>query len=237
MSVIDTSFDFRSDTPPDRDPDKYSPTLRSYHQQLWSKPLPSGEKFQLISASDGGYLCHRSALGTFNLASDGMISAFLFTKRMSAIVSQVPEPIPTELQTLAYSIGGFILFPGNRIDNKMTINGARGCHRRIEDRFDLTLECIRRHYENLDHPLSEVLNRYANFFRLFVDFKGYIEFFLLQDLVSENGKAVRFFLPFDDFQRSALPLDAEEYVSYAAKVTAFLEARNRRMVLKQSEIG
>jgi len=36
-------------------------------------------------------------------------------------------------------IGGMIVFPGNRIDGKMTINGARGCYRKISDRFDLTL--------------------------------------------------------------------------------------------------
>jgi integrase len=40
--MIDTTFDFRSDTPPGLDPDTYSPTLRRYHRLLWSKPLPSG---------------------------------------------------------------------------------------------------------------------------------------------------------------------------------------------------
>ena len=44
------TFDFRSDTPPGRDPDALSPTLRRYHQLLWSKPLPSGAPFEL----DGG---------------------------------------------------------------------------------------------------------------------------------------------------------------------------------------
>ena len=37
--TIDTSFDFRRDSPKG-DPDKYSPTLHRYHQLLWSKPLP-----------------------------------------------------------------------------------------------------------------------------------------------------------------------------------------------------
>jgi uncharacterized protein DUF6994 len=35
--AIDVTFDFRSDTPRGRDPDARSPTLRSYHQLLWSK--------------------------------------------------------------------------------------------------------------------------------------------------------------------------------------------------------
>ena len=47
VDVIDITFDFRSDTPPGLDPDTYSPTLRRYHQLLWSKPLPSGAPFEL----------------------------------------------------------------------------------------------------------------------------------------------------------------------------------------------
>lgn len=33
---IDTTFDFRDDTPEGKDPDQYSPTLRRYHKLLWS---------------------------------------------------------------------------------------------------------------------------------------------------------------------------------------------------------
>ena len=45
--MIDIEFDVFSDTPSGKDPDSYSPTLRSYHRELWSKPLPSGELFAL----------------------------------------------------------------------------------------------------------------------------------------------------------------------------------------------
>ena len=68
----------------------------------------------------------------------------------------------------------------------MTINGARGCNRKIGDRFDLTLECIRRHYQREESPLSRTLSSYREFFELFGDFRGYVEFFLLQDLVAER---------------------------------------------------
>ena len=47
MSLIDITFDFYSDTPQGKDPDSYSPTLRKYHQILWSKNLPSGVNFDL----------------------------------------------------------------------------------------------------------------------------------------------------------------------------------------------
>lgn len=32
--MIDTTFDFRSETPPGKDADSHSPTLRRYHQLL-----------------------------------------------------------------------------------------------------------------------------------------------------------------------------------------------------------
>ena len=44
---IDITFDSHSDTPPGKDPDSFSPTLRNYHRTLWSKPLPSGVAFNL----------------------------------------------------------------------------------------------------------------------------------------------------------------------------------------------
>ena len=48
---IDITFDFRSDTPPGKDPDVFSPTLSRYHKLLWSKPLPSGLVFELDVAA------------------------------------------------------------------------------------------------------------------------------------------------------------------------------------------
>ena len=65
---------------------------------------------------------------------------------------------------------------------KLTINGERGWNKRIVDRFDLTLECIRRYYLDIESPLKETLERYKSFFLLFEDFRHYVEFFFLQDL-------------------------------------------------------
>ena len=50
----------------------------------------------------------------------------------------------------------------------MTINGARGVNHKIQDRFDLTLECIKRFYIEEDSPLTEVFKRYSQFFNLFL---------------------------------------------------------------------
>ena len=111
----------------------------------------------------------------------------------------------------------------------MNINGARGTNPKINDRFDLTLECIRRYYLRKDSPLQEVLLRYSDFFELFENFKGYVEFFLLQDLVSNNYESVNFYLPFDNFKRSAIPINLEEYLIYKNKLLDFVKARSKRI--------
>ena len=120
---------------------------------------------------------------------------------LAPIIDQIPEVEREEFMRIGYTIGGMMVFPANRVDGKMTINGARGCHPRIKDRFDLTLECIRRHYLDEPSPLGDTLARYADFFGLFGDFAGYVDFFHLQDLVNEDTSTVKFFMPFEDFTR------------------------------------
>ena len=111
----------------------------------------------------------------------------------------------------------------------MTINGARGVNHKIKDRFDLTLECIRLHYLNRTSPLSEVLQRYGVFFSLFKDFKGYVDFFLLQDLIEEDYSSVKLFLPLSAFGQPPLPSNVEEYLIYKDNMMNFVAARNQRI--------
>jgi hypothetical protein len=208
--AIDITFDFRLDTPPGKDPDSHSPTLRRYHQLLWSKPLPSGAPFELDVTTPPSYLHHRSELGEFFLSSDAVIPSFSRARELKHIIDQIPEAETAAFGRIGYTIGGMMVFPGNQVDRKMTINQARGCHGSIRDRFDLTLECIRRHYLYEPSPLSATLARYEAFFGLFGDFAGYVHFFLLEDLLNEVTLTVKFSMPFEDFTASPLPrtLDA-----------------------------
>jgi hypothetical protein len=226
--LIDITFDFRSDTPAGKDPDALSPTLRRYHKLLWSKPLPSGVMFELVDTTSGIYLHHRSHLGEFYLASDTVIPTFRKEARLSHVFEKMPEELST-FRSIGYTIGGMMLFPANRVDRQMTINGARGFHPRIKDRFDLTVECIRRHYRNEVSPLSDALARYSNYFRLFGDFRGYVEFFLLQDLVTDDCSSVKFFAPFESFNSSPVPDCRATYLDYRALAVGFIEARNQRI--------
>lgn len=225
---IDITFDFRRDTPVGKDPDTYSRTLHQYHRLLWSKALPGGDVFRLNDARPRGYLQFRSTTGAeFWLSSDAVIPTF---KWASHIKELIPADELEAFNAVGYTIGGMMIFPGVQIGRQWTINQARGCTRLIRDRFDLTLECIRRHYTRSESPLSGVLARYASFFNLFRDFRGYAEFFLLQDLVSADFSAVQIVEPFNDFKGSPVPATAHEYDLCKRASIAFIEARNRRIL-------
>jgi hypothetical protein len=227
---IDITFDFRSDTPSGKDPDSHSPMLRRYHKILWSKLLPGGKLFNLDDTKPGVYLHHQSDLGEFFLSSDTVIPSFRKEPRIAVFLEHISAAERDKFDHITYTIGGMMVFPSNRINGKMAINGARGFHPRIKDRFDLTVECIRQYYRHEDNPLHDTFARYEEFFKLFVDFRGYVEFFLLQDLVADDFSAVRFFTPFEGFNTSPLPRSIEDYMRYRQLAVDFIQARNRRIL-------
>lgn len=227
--TIDVGFDFRSDTPPGEDPDAHSPTLRRYHRFLWSKPLPSGAAVELDTTTPRTYLNFRSELGEFGLSSDAVIPTFSRRDELKQIFEQIPAAETEAFNRLGYTIGGMMVFPGYQVDRKMTINQARGCFGRIRDRFDLTLECIRRHYLGEKSPLGATIARYADFFGLFGDFAGYVDFFLLQDAVNEGDLTIKFSMAFAGFDGSPLPATLDAYIAYRQRSIEFIQARNRRI--------
>lgn len=229
---IDTSFDFRSDTPEGGDPDALSPTLRQYHQALWSKPLPTGGSFTLVDTQRGRYLHHRSDRGEHWMTSDTVVPTYRAWTRfgLPGIVAQLPEAELDVFQRLTFTMGGMMLFPSWTGVRHWSINQARGMLPQIADRIDLTVECIRRHYAGIDSPMSDHLAHYTPFFDLFGAFDHYVGFFLLDDLLTDDRAEVRFFLPFDDFaRRAAVPASSAEYAAYQSAAVAFITARNARI--------
>ena len=226
--LIDTALDSRTDAE-GKDPDIASPTLREYHRLLWSKALPGGEVFDLNTSRPRAYLHHKSDLGEFFLSSDTVVPTFRSYRRMATIIDQIPTAELDEFQLLNHTIGGALVFPGERREGTQTINQARGRNGQIADRLDLTLEAIRLHYAGEPNILSKSLTAYDDFFRLFATFKGYVDFFLLQDAVSANYGSVEFFLPADEPAMRALPTDVKMWRFYRDRATAFVKARNRRI--------
>ena len=226
---IDTSFDFRSDSN-GKDPDAYSPTLRSYHRHLWSKELPNSE-FLEIEEIDSK-LVYRFNMQTISFGSDSISNSYIGTKKIAHLIGEISQSEFEEFRNKGSTIGGYIIFPSSREDGKMTINGARGFNRKIGDRFDLTLECIRLHYAGLENPLEDTFNLPTNkfFFSLFRNFKGYVDFFLLQDLVDTNFEKVSFFTKTETpFLKSPIPHTAAEYREYKNATLKFVASRNSRI--------
>jgi len=224
--IIDTNFNFYSDSD-GGDPDSTSPTLRRNHKTLWSKSLPNGELFELNDNKNGVYLYHNSELGEFFLGSDAITHSYKNHKRKRWLTEQIPGEVKKLFDT-GSTIGAYIVFPNNRIDGKHTINQARGVNSLIDDRFDLTLECIRLFYLGKESPLCSALLRYKLFFDLFDDFIGYINFFLLGDLVDENNN-IKFYLPFDGFKTRPTFSDTSQYLLYKRGVINFIRSRNKRI--------
>jgi hypothetical protein len=229
MKRIDTDFDFRKDAGK-KDPDSYSPTLRTYHKIMWSKDLPNGKKFTLKDDKTNTYLYHESELGRFYLGSDAIVRAYENQKRKQWIVSKRPQDVD-ELLSAECKIAAYILFPNRRINGLNTINQERGCNLKIDDRFDLTLECIRRYYSGQESPLYDTLLRYKDFFVLFQEFKDYVDFFLLQDLVNDDYSQVKFYLPFDNFATDANSQfhTIDDYLLYKKSVMNFFNRRKNRI--------
>lgn len=227
--MIDTAFDVRTDSC-GKDADTYSSTLARYHRLLWTKPLPGGVRFDLdVPRSPPYYLHHHSEAGEFWLSSDAVCATFTGYNTPKSLLGQMSNAEDEAFLAIAYTIGGFLLWPAVRVGGKQTINGARGFLRNIADRLDLTLECIRRHYRGEESPLGQVLARYGDFFALFENFRGYVDFWQLQDWVTDDFSAVRFLMTFDDFMPPAKPQDIDAYREYRRLSIMFIEARNRRI--------
>ena len=240
MGMIDVHFDFTTDTPnywdtvwndhlgyggTGKDPDAASKTMQLYHSLLWSKPLPNGQTMELAVGKGGNYLTWNK----FRFGSDSITASFRH-KRYRDKIEQVYNAIPNYRSFMedfirrTYTIGGSIIFPKTN-----SFNCARGCNAKIKDRWDLSLECIRRFYNNEESPLYDNLLKNKDFFDLFVDFKGSVDFFFLQDCVSPDYSTVYQWIGNDDFSESPLPKTVEEYLQWIEKQLEFVEKRNKRI--------
>lgn len=229
MALIDANYDFRSDSE-GKDPDIGSPTLKRYHRILWSKELPNGEIMEL-RAEKGGYL----KWNDFSFGSDTITHSY--SKHRNKKAEELQRKVRNAVADYdgyvnafikkSYTVGGVIIFPRHQ----GSMNQDRGTNHLISDRWDLTLECIRRHYVGEDSPLSETIERDRDFYDLFRDFRGYVDFFYLQDCVTPDYKHVIFWQSDTTFEVSnPIPKTAEEYFEWIRHSTEFIDRRAARML-------
>jgi len=244
---IDTAFDFTSDSPGywdgfwERrqglglggcDPDSASPTLRRYHCELWSRELPCGRRMELRDAGT----CMQWDGRRFS--SDSIAASFRYLRNrelleeVAASMDDYRGFVESFLHS-TYTIGGMMIFP--RRNGGM--NQTRGSMPCISDRWDLTLECIRRHYAGEENPLEECMCQDQWFYDLFVDFRGFVEFFLLQDCVTRDHREVRICGDWSGFDDDPMPKGVEEYLDWINGQLEFVRKRNeliRYLIEKQS---
>ncbi len=240
--MIDIHFDFTSDSKGywdgfwDRgdglgcggsDPDVASYTLQKYHQLLWSKELPNGDIMELNAGNEPYYYL---TWKDFRFGSDSIIVGFRYYRYRYMInqfnlIHSDYKNVWEEMIRKSYTIGGTIIFPLH----PSSMNQRKGMNKRISDRWDLTLECIRRYYKDEESPLYKVIQRDKKFFDLFVNFKGYVDFFFLQDAVTEDYSRVNIWDGKGDFTEDGLPKTLENYLVFLDKEFEFLDKRNKRI--------
>lgn len=222
LQDIDIHFNVRTDSN-GKDPDYASTTLKAYHKLLWSKPLPNGQIMELTN-KDCSYL----RWNDMYFGSDTVIVSFMHAryKLRNYIIDSIPNfwDYREDYQKKSYTIAGTIIFP----KHWRSMNQERGCCRRICDRWDLTLECIRRFYAGEPTPLDKVMERDKAFYDLFVDFKGYVDFFFLQDCVDENYN-VKYWLDTPLWVSDPMPESVESYKFWIDKELDFVAKRGKRI--------
>ncbi len=238
---IDVATDFTLDTPNywdhfwerngglglgGGDPDSLSKNLQLYHQTVWSRKLPCGETMALQRGTGPNYLTWKD----FRFGSDSIVVSFRYEK-YRYMLDEVQKVVPNYMAFVetylhrAYTIGGMMIFP----KHAGSINQAKGTSPKLRDRWDLTLECIRRYYCNEDSPISKTLARDKDFFDLFVDFKGFVDYFFLQDCVSPDYSSVKIWVGNAEFTEEPLPKTVDEYLLWISLQMDFLEKRNKRI--------
>ena len=237
--MIDAEFNYKADLG-NKDPDRYSRKLKEDHKELWSKQLPDKRHLQLM-IEKGKLIGYVDGTPLFDFNPDSCVNGYSRSKKYGSIINEwrnnaeIKEEL-AKYEQRGYVISESIIFPLKDDNNssKWTINRARGCLYPIQDRTDLTLECIRRYYEgNEDSPLKSCLVRYSKFFALFGSsregFINYVNFFLLNDLVTDNYSKVVNFTSSLDFAHP-FPETEEEYLKYIKSINSFVANRSARII-------
>lgn len=225
---VNVNFDYRDDSN-GKDPDSASPSLRAAHRALWNKELPNGAHLTL-NDSGPDYLHARVNELEFALGSDTIATSHPGS-RAADVRAAIGEETIEQFRRDAGKLGGRMVWPVRRI-HQPTINQARGTRAKISDRIDLTLDSLRLWYHDstTDTPLTDVFENYADWFGQFgsgaAGWQGFIDFFLLEDILDEEGK-VKFFA---SNTPTAIPKDAGDFKRYLDAQLEFVNARNQRIV-------
>ena len=209
------------------DPDLVSRFLINDSIRLWNSiPLPNNKHLQLSEHYPRGAIISHNQ--NILLSNDSITASFRGRRQCPEVIQQAAESLGIEKWHQyverhlreTYTIGGSIIFPRHR----NSINQMRGFNRNIQDRWDLTLQCIKDFYDGKDSPIGWCIEQDKGFFGLFGSFEGYVDFFLLNDCVESDYEVI------DWMPDTVLPRDADEYFMYMGKQDGFVRKRNERIL-------
>ena len=211
---------------------------------FWRKQFPNGMVWDLTPKknSRGYYFEWNASTKKHFYSSDSLLNTFRWYQ-MKDVLKDVRNHVEKGLHLdyskwledyvrKLYTMDGMIIFPC-RCGGINTMRAFT----KVKDRVDLTFECIRRHYSGEKSPLSNCLEKDKAFFDLFKDFRGYVDFFLLQDIVSDDYKHVKCLFEnreyCDEFfvgsKETTVPQTADEYWQWYENTLDFVEKRNVRI--------
>lgn len=119
-----------------------------------------------------------------------------------------------------------------------TLNQAKGMS--LNDRFDLYLLDLNNYYNSgeTSKSMQPVFDYFSSWFDLFTDFKGYVNFFKLNDFVSDDYTQVINLLTGEYFDKGTkvtqginlLPKDHDGYLAYAQNTVKIIKKRTDLIV-------
>lgn len=229
---------------PKEDPDSKSSDLYEYHHKLWNREPMQGLK----------KMKKKLKFGDITLSADNFGALYRNKYKQLKKIEGMEQAQKSKPQ-LKYLIGGSLIFP--RL--KGGINPSRGINKSVRDRVDITLEYIRLFYEKPDYKsenqLWKSLNNPINkkFFSLFRQgksgFKNYINFFFLNDFVTNDYKVKNLFSSPKDFENDVgvlkseillntenLPKSSTEWLNLYTNLSTCIKKRTERIRDYLSEI-
>jgi hypothetical protein len=218
-----------------KDVDAASPRLYCCHELLWSGELPNGENLRLV-------FCRESD-NRFMLKDENFplpLTSDTISRSHSKLDNLLQSGVISKEEANGYlrasrSIGSFLIWPirGDKGNPWNTVNIVRA--RTVNDRIDLTLWHLKNCYEKnwgederdeLGKPIGlyKTFKLYRSWFELFKTFKGFVDFFHLQDFVNEGDYSVQLFA-----ETTAIRMGSDLELKYVRWLLDKISARDEKL--------
>lgn len=203
------------------DPDRNSIKLYRYYELFLSRELPDGLYFQFKTKRDHGTLQ--------SMGEDIILTGDYIGPSKNDYFNEYNNKKLSEFLKVTRTFAGNIVWPKKQVDNRITVNQYKG--NVFNERMDLLLFELERFYKEFESKdcvfprLGQIFKDHIEWYKHFVDFNGFINFFYLQDFVNkvEDGFEATF-------------VGSGSYSSYLEEIGNVIIKRERRLVKDYDKI-